>query len=437
MRSKKVFLGFLLILLGLGVVAYWDEKKTEDEDKIESSKNKIADFEVENVVEFLFEANGEKDSFKVSAEKVDGVWLFKDEVQRVVEKATIQNVLQSIKDYRYEKEFIWEPDSKAEYGLEKPVRTVAFLTADTKRYSISIGGSSIVGNSVYLSVNDEHVYSGPQYILNVTDRKKIEFRDRKISDFKPEEVVSIDYSVHGKNLFILEKKKDKFRFSKPGRFDADQKAVSQFLSDINTTEVKEYIDLPPKKFVVEYLQSDSLVSIKLKTSEKKEHEIEFSEVENSFWSRKSDGSFGLISDSKVRKMVRQVMHFRNRKFLSILAKDIKTVVYDGETFQQKDGQFMSVDPDSSAEGGKLANTLYDILSAEAEDIINAGRKSVRSLKLNTPKLIISFKLTNGKSIKLKAWQSLASADHYIVEVSDRMREVFKLPKSLFSYKKTK
>lgn len=431
MRQKKTMIALVVLLMSLGVVSYWDEFKTAKEERQEKEKNRPLQFMVEDVREFLFESHDGDSTTKVALIKSEGEWRFKEDLQLKANGSTVEGILKTLSDYKFQREL--DVNRAKEYGLTEPRRSIAFLTRDGQRFAIDVGDNTPVGYYVYFSVNGDNVYSGPQYLVQSTARKAIDFRDRKLADFSSDAVESVDYNVGGAKLLKLVREDGLFKLITRSSMSADQAVVEDFFDSIKNAEVKEFIDDAGKDFVKNYFSANDRVEITLHIKGENPIELEMAEVDNRFWVRKPDGSFGLLPDHYVRKLVKRVIDFRDRRILQIEAGEVNKLKINKKTFLRVGGDFFESEPGSSRriKVGQVYNFLMDLVYGKAEDIFSARRKSVRTLTRSRPVYNIELSTNAGPTV-IRAWQSLADQNAYILKISSNTNEVYKVKKKLFT-----
>lgn len=431
MKRWKLILSLLGILLGLGLLAYWDEKKSEIDELKEKDEKRPIKFEIDDVVEFLFESPAT--STKISLVKVGGDWRFKEDNQLKANGESVTSILKTLRDYQFDRKIENEPGRRAQYGLVNPRRSISFLTSKEERFTIDIGDNVPVGYSVYFSVDEDRLYSGPQYLVQSTDRKTIDFRDRKLAAFDVSNVIQMEYFVNAEKHIAIERGvAGKFEIKFPVQIEADHAVVEDFLDSIKNAEVKEFFDNPDKEFVKSYFSSGDSIKIEIEIKDENDIAIEFADVDGKFWVRKEDGSFGMLPDNHVRKLVKQLIDFRDRRLLKLEAGSVNEIQVNDVIYERIGGDFYtnSKDEQKRERDGAVYNLLMDIIYARADDIFSSGLSSVQSLVKSKPEFNILLK-TNEAQIALKAWQSRADETTFIVALSDRPKEVYQVKKKIF------
>lgn len=414
----------LVIVIGL---LFWDSKQTKIDEAQKEGEKKLFVFEKGAVKSINYfsslntvgedqDATGQKQETHLTMEKSDdGNWNLMSPIATRADNKVINDLLTTVTNYKYER-ILENSDNIAEYGLDKPARTIELRFADTEKKPIKIlvGKKAPVGYSLYLKLEGEgSVYLGSQYFLVSTSKTMRDFRNKSLAEIDVPAVELVKYSKKTSADIEIQKQNDRFRITSPEDYAADQLAVEDFLRDINDAIVEDFIDQPSPEIREKFTDQNADIIVSWKSVEGDLKKLYMNKLDSgflvSFTPEKVIYKMGKDFEAKMQKIL---FNFKDRRLFSFDSSNVSELALDGDKYTLENENWMK-----AAEDGKAVNVglqvaegirslLVDIEFAKADEFLHADDNRVKSLGAPKHHLVLTLKSEESlKTIGIDLWTS--------------------------------
>lgn len=468
-RSKTflTIFGLVLFLLILSGIAMWDEWQTGKDVEESKTKNLLVDIKKDDIKAIHYFSDDPAKISDIKLIKSDNVWRIISPVDSVADEKVISGLMDTVREYKYEKEISDDRTKWSEYGLDPVKRSISFYfdsdvfekkaEKKAKKIEVLIGEKSPVGYSVYSAV--EHfdkkdvvgkVFIGTQYLLASTAKNLHDFRDKTLIQIDEKTVKSFSYesSPHKSS-----KTGERIEFSRsdgvykmdiPSSFDADQREIINFFDKINQIKITEFVDQPDVKlktalekvFKLSHETKSDVMPIqyllKWTTESGSSTSLAFTEYDKKFWASLDPNKVIFrVSDDLKSALAATVKDFRYRKIFTHSTSDIESVEIDGVLFKKVDGDWYTKDDAEKKKPGDAITSknhvralLVNLEFSKAEDMIKlSDERALNALPENplksapTHTIKIEFSAINGKKqdpILIEIWPKKDDSQRFYI-----------------------
>ncbi|MGE0171521.1 MAG: DUF4340 domain-containing protein [Oligoflexales bacterium] len=436
MKSYRTPLILGLVLLALGGVAFWDEKKTKEEEKLNATKNKLFEVTKEDVLELTYLNSGKTPPENVTLKKQDNTWFITSPVDAKADQTAVNNLIDNIATFQFEKEITADKAKHGEFGLANPTTTVTFVAAG-KKHSVYVGDKPSVGYSVYLRVDeDPKVYLGSQVLATATEKTLRDLREKSLAQIDQDSVtkVTLDNAV-AKEVIALEKKDGTWNMTQPSSLEADASQVTGLLSGLTGENVETFHDKPDASLVKTAAEpKNRIADVSWVTSAGAATTLKIWQANSKFYAAYDPEKviFEVAADIK-DKVNKKAEDFRNRKVFKFSSPTVQKIMIDGQSFVQEAGKW--VKERAAKEGAKqpaenIPMFIVDLEYANAEGFVEKEQLKSYGPPLHTVELAFGEKVRKD-NLKIDFWVDPADKEKVILSHSDTDL-VYLLPKSVLA-----
>jgi hypothetical protein len=239
MRLRNTLI-LALLLIGLGAYLYFVESKQIAE---EAKKEKLVELNPDDVTAVTLVYPDRE----IALEKSDGVWRLTKPVQAPADDITVKNLIRAISDAEVKKTIDDPPQDLAQFGLAQPVATVKLTAQGTALPDLKVGKTTAVSFSTYVQRADQpKIYLTGSAFHTGMDKQVKDLRDKKIVDFKEEEVTRL--ALRGpEGDVVLVKAEGDWKIEQPAAYRADGNAVRALLSAVRNMRATDFASDAPSE----------------------------------------------------------------------------------------------------------------------------------------------------------------------------------------------
>ncbi|MEI7449496.1 MAG: DUF4340 domain-containing protein [Desulfomonile sp.] len=240
MKLSKISV-YLLILAALAAWLYFVEIKQKDKKQADEDKaSKIVNIEKDQIVQIDLKSG---DGVNIELKKPDE-WVITAPLNTRADQAAVGSLLLSATDARSEK-IVLEKDVKwEEYGLEKPVFSVALTTKDGKT-EILFGESNPSKTSYYVRIGgDPRLFLVSDTLKNSLNKPFFDLRDKTVITIAPEDVDRIQITQKDEETELKREEPEKWVMIRPEKMRVKNTVVNRDLNNLANLKAKQIIDEP-------------------------------------------------------------------------------------------------------------------------------------------------------------------------------------------------
>ncbi len=426
MKNIKTIIVLFVILLVLGGVATWDEWMTEKEKKADENKNKLVAVDLENAIAIEWQDPKKTDFVGFKLEKKDGKWMIVSPISAPADENAVRNVINTLKDYKYEKSVAESSDKHKEFGLVKGEARVIQLTLKDgekdKKVSIYIGMKAPVGYSVYSRTTEsDTVYIGSQYLETGTAKILKDFRQKKFINIDLASLTSVmPMSVDGESIKI-EKLENAYKITTPITDSADKLDVESYVRGLNEARAQEFADAPLDPAMKEaILSKEGQFKVSWTFNDETSKTLLVNKFKEDYWAMFEGEELAYkVSAEFTKKIAKKLIDFRNRRVFDFDSADVKEITIDEQTFvnvhndwyektqaEKLDEKGQPISSDNPPDKASFVRSLLvDLEFSKTDRFIEAGDDTFKSLLEGdeSHRLRIVFK-EKKEPIEIKVWK---------------------------------
>jgi hypothetical protein len=453
MKNFKIA-GFLAaVLLSLGLLAQWDEWQTKKDEEKKSAETQLVKMDPSAVTAIEYfnagdEAAGEK-TVEVVLSKVDGTWRISKPVQTIADQQAIENLLTTLKDYKFDKIV---GDTKAEwknFGLDSPRRRISLSTAEGSK-TIFVGSNATIGYHVYSATSDsDRVVIGSQYLAVSLSKTLHELRDKSLVKVDDKSIKTFEWATKGSERITMNlNDKNSFEIVSDGQtLAADSVEIRNTIDELNRMQVAEFIDLPDQKLVSAFDDGQRFLEVTFKMADGSATSLRFSEFEGKLVASRGEGAVFRLSPEAKSKLTKSLKDFRNRKIFNFESDDLASVELDGKTWAavagdwyssedaakfSTDGKFPGKESDKPQPASEIRALLVDLEFARAEEIMPVKDPRFQTTLQGAPKhkLKLTYKAELARApILIDVWNQ--NSGDWVLKNSEAPDNVYGIKPTLF------
>jgi hypothetical protein len=215
----------LLVLAGLGSYIWFVERKNEPKPEGEREKVTVLAVDKAKAKEIsLVVASGEA----IRLVKEGSAWKVTAPFAAPADTSAVESMLTSLEKLEADEVVVEQAANPAEYGLDKPSRTVsAVVEGAPAPLKVEFGAKSPDGSSVYArAAGSPKVYLVPQWVEGSFDKKPFDLRDRDLLHVKRDDVRQLEVAGPEGSYALARTDAGEWAFTKPvatraGRWSVD------------------------------------------------------------------------------------------------------------------------------------------------------------------------------------------------------------------------
>jgi hypothetical protein len=428
-KSARYLVAAVILLGGL---IYWDDYQVKKEEGLKKTQNLLLDGKHLRDVKSITYYDKNADSFdgskeiEVKAVKNELGWDLKSPVNEPADVKTIDNLLKTLIEYKYEKSLKVLSDFK-KFGLERPQRKITLEFYDGNSIDLEIGENAPIGYSVYTRISNKKdlVFIGSQHINTATVKSLFDFRVKEVRGVSFDTLESISVSASNvKNPFKHRMIKDSEGWkgkSKSLSEELDESEVKDLITAISRLVVKKFLD--QNDFSEAVLKSSPRLDVEVKLSSVETRGFEFLKIaEKVYFHDRS--IYKEVTDSFAKYFDKDILGYKNKKLVELKASKVTKVRLNDFSFVKKEGRWQN-DNKTEIESVELENFLYDLEFSKVKSF------SKELNILGKRRLIVEVEIEGLKNQKIEVFESKKSRDEFLV-TSSSYSGAGKVSKDLFS-----
>ena len=402
------------VLLALGGLATWDEWQTKRDDKKKETENLLLSLEVDKIIGIEFSNKEPKEPVDISMERSLGKWRITRPIKVLADQPAVDNLLTTLRDYKYEKVVSESDPDLASFGLDKPRRVIQLKT-EKGSTTLLVGTNAPVGYSVYAMIEGSgKVHVGSQHLAVSTGKSLHDFRDKAILSVDSTKVSQIELIRPGHPALKIEKKDNVFSIVRPEVLPADQTAVRVFLDDIGRANATAFFDNPDEKLKKAF-NGKVLAEVRLKSADDPVTNLKFIEKDKKIqaWLGGAEAIAELNDDIK-GKLAKTASDFRDRKIFSFSGDKANEVTLDGKVFKKQNGDWFSAD-DATKGVPQIRSLLVDLEFAKATEILGLKDKIVTDSRETPPAHTLKISFDGSvPALEINIWEKKGTSESWIL-----------------------
>jgi len=221
----------LLVLAGLGSYIWFVERKREPKPEGEREKVTVLAVDKAKAKEISLATSGGE---TVRLVKEGASWKVEAPFKAPADTSAVESMLTSLEKLEADEVVVEQPASLAEYGLDRPSRSIAVVVEGLPApLGVQFGAKSPDGSSVYAkAASAPKVYLVPQWVEGSFDKKPFDLRDRDLLHVKRDDVRSLEVVGPEGGYSLARTDAGEWAFTKPLETRAGRWSVDGLLGTI-------------------------------------------------------------------------------------------------------------------------------------------------------------------------------------------------------------
>lgn len=429
MKAFRTPLILLVVLLALGVLAYWDEFMTEREQKEETTRNSLLSLSLDEVASFVFESRpseeSKKSGLRLEARRTDDGWQIDSPVISKGDAATIEELLQSAIAYRFERALESQSQNLAEYGLDKPKIQLTLTDKSGGYQTLSIGENAPIGYSSYVSLAEgDKVYLGSQYIVQALSKTLYDLRSKHLAIPSVSSITSLKFQNRHKEHFTFIKDESlAWRMTEPENLKIDQDELESLILELQGTRVREFIDEPSTSLAhalqLSNAATEHTADITFLSDEDTLFSLSILSNNDELYARLANGQGFLRLDEGLSELFsKSLWDFRFKDVFSFDSNDIERIQIDDRIYIKKDYRWYEDDDEELLRHyDHVRSFLVDLEFAKALELLDLQQISEQGRLPDTIDHRLAIYLDDHVPITVDIWK-IEGSDTVIIKKLD-------------------
>lgn len=395
MRLRNTLI-LALLLIGLGAYLYFVESKQIAE---EGKKEKLVELEPDDVTALALVYPDRE----IALEKRDGAWWLSKPLEAAADEVTVKNLLRAIADAEVKKTIDEPPQDLGQFGLTQPVVIVKLTAKGAALPDLKVGKTTAVSFSTYVQRADQaKIYLTGSAFNAGMDKQVKDLRDKKIVDFKEEDVTRL--ALRGpKGDVVLTKVDGDWEIEQPTAYRADGNAVRALLSTVRNVRATDFAsDAPSDTDLASYGLAPPQHQLVLSGGDGKEVRLLVgTETDQGLYVKTGDRPTTFIVGKWLsRDLGKGVNDLRDKTVLSFdpgAATAVEVARGDGGyyTLRSADGKWTLADSDQIVDAATVGAFIGALSHLSGNQILGDSPADVTTYGLASPALAINVKGKDG------------------------------------------
>lgn len=406
----KTYVG-LALLAGLGAYLYFVESKKPATSETEKKKEKPFTLDKSKVKEV---ALAPKDGEAITLVKDGANWRMTTPAAVEADSSAVDGLLSGFEGIEIDEVVSETPSNLADYGLDKPQRTVGvLLQGATEPLRLLLGNKTPDGASVYAKLpTTPRVFVVASYLTTPFDKKPFDLRDRDILHVKRDAVRSLDITGPEGSYSLARAEKGDWAFTKPLVTKAGRWSVDSLLGTLENLRMDSVAAEDAKDLKPFGLATPSrTVTLGFADGTTRQLQIGSATSDKKYDARDAAKRLvAVIPPALVDDLAKGMKELREKRVLDVPAYDVGAFdveaagqqkrVYVRTTTKDKDGLDVSkwkrTAPDSKdLETNKVQDVLFKVGGLEAQEFVDQP-KGLDTYGLDKPALKVSIRYAGDK-----------------------------------------
>jgi hypothetical protein len=227
----------LLVLAGVGSYIWFVERKHEPKPESEREKVTVLAVDKAKAKEISLATSG-GDTIRLV--KQGSAWKVAAPFASPADTSAVESILTSLEKLEADEVVVEQAASLAEYGLDKPSRTVsAVVEGAPAPLSVQFGAKSPDGSSVYARTGSApRVFLVPSWVEGSFDKKPFDLRDRDLLHVKRDDVRSLEVVGPEGSYALARTDAGEWAFTKPVATRAGRWSVDGLLGTVENLRME-------------------------------------------------------------------------------------------------------------------------------------------------------------------------------------------------------
>ena len=414
MKLKKTLL-FLLILLILVGILYYDKLKISEKSKNVELEKRIIPIPQEDINRIVIK-NSE---MQAEIKKENNDWKLVKPISTKADNETISSILSTVVNGTRKKTLDNVAEKLDEFGVSDNSDYIEFGSDKTDLpIKLMFGNQTPVPFEVYGRLNNEKsVFVVDESIKNLVNKNLYDLRDKTIIVIVPEDVKTMTLISSAGEIVCEQEEKDKiWKIIKPGEYQGDGTKIEDVIRKINSSKIKKFVDseeelkeLPEVKSMEidlsKYGLGKPLTTVELVKKDDSQHKLLLGNVDdktkNYYAKTGSSNQIFEVEESLVTELSASLTKLRDKTLFDFDVENVDRLVVKSakgliDAKKKEEKWLLASLNDKEARDYKIADFLNEIRRLKVEEFTNKKLNEIENSGLDSPSINIQvFTNTSG------------------------------------------
>jgi hypothetical protein len=242
---KKSTLIFLLIAVAAGAAVWYFEFKREKPAETDTKTKPAFTFKEEDIAGAVITRSGEKGAETIALEKRGASWWMTKPVDSAVDSSAMDSLVYRLTSARISKTLTVEAAKLGEFGLASPKTALDVKLKSGAAHRVRFGDKDFTGSDVYAFLDDAREASVLNAeLLAAVDKPLLEFRDRRVTTVKEDEIVRVRMKNKEQSLLAEKNEAGKWIVRQPAAHAGKELTATRILLTLENARADEIVDQP-------------------------------------------------------------------------------------------------------------------------------------------------------------------------------------------------
>ncbi len=396
-------LALVLALLG-GYYAYFEMKFFPQQKKAQEEAKKILALKADEIKQITLKRKDKE----ILCARDNGNWQMLKPLKSGGDNAALEKMANLLVEAKFEKKLEEEKPEWKSFGLEDPSLQIWVTMKDgTTSPKLALGVKSPTEKYVYARLDQgKNIFLLSGKMLDDLDKKVFDLRNKRLFDFKPEDVDGVEVATDSWRAVAHRVDKEKWAMVVPLDAPAQSTKITLLLRKLTQWKVKEFISEKADDLATYGLDNPSY-TINLKVGKAPAQQVlllgEKDEAKNGVFAHMKGATNVVMLDAKLMEdLPKGVFELREDDFISLEREKVEKIRLTYPQHQillakEGENQWVIEEPiQARADIYKVSNILWDVDDMKITKFIDADQPSPEVSGLDSPAVRIEFYLKGEK-----------------------------------------
>lgn len=406
MKLKKTLL-FLLILLILVGILYYDKLKIGEKSKKVELEKRIIPIPQEDINRIVIKNN----EMQTELKKENNDWKLVKPISTKADNEIVSSILSAIINGTRKKTLDNVADKLSEFGFNDNSNYIEFGSDKTDLpVKLTFGNQTPVPFEVYGRLDSEKsVFVVDESIKNLVNKNLYDLRDKTIIAIVPEDVKAMTLISSAGEIVCEQEERDKiWKITKPGEYQGDRTKIEDIIRKINSSKIKKFVDLEeePKELteakskeidLSKYGLDKPLAIVELVKKDNSQHKLLLGNVDektkNYYAKTGTSNQIFEVEEGLVTELSASLTKLRDKMLFDFDTENVDRLVVKSakgliDAKKKEEKWLLSSLADKEARDYKIADFLNEIKGLKVEEFTNKKLNEIESSGLDSPSITI-------------------------------------------------
>jgi len=421
MKLKKTLL-FLLILLILVGILYYDKLKISEKTKKVELEKRIIPIPQEDINRIVIKNN----EMQAELKKENNDWKLIKPISTKADNETVSSILSTIMNGTREKTLDNVSEKLSEFGVSDNSNYIEFGSDKTDLpMKLMFGNQTPVPFEVYGRLNNEKsVFVVDESIKNLANKNLYDLRDKTIIAIVPEDVKTMTLISSAGEIVCEQEEKDKvWKITKPAEYQGDGTKIEDIIRKINSSKIKKFVDSEEESKesteakskekeidLSKYGLDKPLATVELVKNDSSQHKLLLGNIDektkNYYAKTGASNQIFEVEESLVTELSASLTKLRDKTLFDFNVENVDRLVIKSakgliDATKNEDKWLLTSLENKEARDYKISDIISEIKGLKVEEFTNKKLNEIENSGLDSPSITIQVFISASGDEKTK------------------------------------